>query len=239
MILHRPNPLIHTVYISVQKLICQNYDLEMWDEIWEETWRKMCAKIYLAEHRLQILKKLGWNLDCSDCSAVREAFVKIDENWKFSCSFCFFANKASKKFNKYAPKHYEISWQIFVPMQLLQNLHVMLGCRQGGFRGQCGQFSNASFCTYLHALFMVTPKLHVYTYSLLNAFICTLCAIICTLYLRSFLKSTFLRGAQKGLKMCPDVLSFLFYSLRLRFRCFDIKMKSYQLNLNIKNNLHL
>ena len=98
MILHRPNPLIHTVYISVQKLICQNYDLEMWDEIWEETWRKMCAKIYLEEHRLQILKKLGWNLYCSDCSAVCKAFVKFDKNWKFSCSFCFLQTKHHRNF---------------------------------------------------------------------------------------------------------------------------------------------
>ena len=71
--------------------------------------------------------------------------------------------------------------QIFVPMQLLQNLHVMLGCRQGEGSGgsvvtlppmhffasfctfaQIGHSSsNALFCIFLHTVFMVTPELHL------------------------------------------------------------------------------
>ena len=67
--------------------------------------------------------------------------------------------------------------QIFVPMQLLQNLHVMLGCRQGEgsggsvvtpmhffhFFAQVGHSSaNALFCIFLHTVFMVTLKIHLF-----------------------------------------------------------------------------
>ena len=53
--------------------------------------------------------------------------------------------------------------QIFVPMQLLQNLHVMLGCRQG--EGSGGSVVTLPpmhfFAFFLHTVFLVTPELHL------------------------------------------------------------------------------